>query len=357
MSAKSERLEIYSRRYIGCKKKLLDHIVDAVDNFFGSESSESGKKYTVADLFAGTGVVAYAFYVHGHDVIVNDTLYSNYIPYVAWMGNGNYDRGKLEQLYEKYNALSGERLASNYFSEVYAGKYFAQNDAKKIGHIREELEREKGNLTEREYAILLSSLLYGADKIANTVGHFESFLNRPPQELGVELKPLALPQNENCVGKAEIYHQDANVLVSQIKCDVLYIDPPYNARQYVNFYHVLENLARWEKPTEFEGNSMKFKRNHLKSGYSRAAAPQLMQQLVNAAKCKLIVVSYNNTYNARSGASNNKISEQELLSILEHKGKTTVQAIDYKGFNAGKTDFKNHQEKLYICEVKENVAR
>ncbi|MBU4457771.1 MAG: DNA adenine methylase, partial [Candidatus Omnitrophica bacterium] len=40
------------------------------------------------------------------------------------------------------------------------------------------------------------------------------------------------------------------------KCDVAYIDPPYNARQYINFYHVLENLAKWEKPVEFEGKSI-----------------------------------------------------------------------------------------------------
>ena len=47
----------------------------------------------------------------------------------------------------------------------------------------------------------------------------------------------------------------------------------------------------------------------------------------------------------------NKISEEELYNILSKKGKTTIIEIDYKSFNAGKTDFENHKEKLYVCEV------
>ena len=96
---------------------------------------------------------------------------------------------------------------------------------------------------------------------------------------------------------------------------------------------------------------MKFKRDNLKSGYSRATAPALMEDLVMNANCKLLIVSYNNTYNAKSGASNNKISENQLFSILSKKGKTSIIEIDYKSFNAGKTNFENHKEKLYVCEV------
>ena len=144
---------------------------------------------------------------------------------------------------------------------------------------------------------------------------------------------------------------DANELIKKIKADIIYLDPPYNSRQYINFYHVLENLVKWDKPTEFEGISMKYKRDNLKSGYSQAKAPLLMEDLVKHAKCKLLIVSYNNTYNARSGASNNKITEKELYDILSKKGKTTVIEIDYKSFNAGKTNLDNHKEKLYVCEV------
>ena len=190
--------------------------------------------------------------------------------------------------------------------------------------------------------------MYETDKIANTCGHFESFLNKVPKEKGVKLR---VPEIKKLNKKNDIYCEDANQLVREIKADVFYIDPPYNARQYVNFYHVLENLALWQKPDELEGNSMKFKRNHLKSEYSRAKAPEVFEDLINNIDGKLIVVSYNNTYDAKSGASNNKISEKQIEDILRKKGKLTKIEIDYKFFNAGKTDLKNHKEFLFVCEV------
>ena len=157
----------------------------------------------------------------------------------------------------------------------------------------------------------------------------------------------------NDIRPAKIYNEDANELVKKVKCDIAYIDPPYNARQYVNFYHVLENLARWNKPREFEGNSMKFKRNELKSGYCRRnTAKKLFADLINALNTKLIVVSYNNTYDAKSSSSNNTILPNEILDILHKKGNVIVKEKDYKSFNAGKTDSSGHKEILYICEVK-----
>ena len=97
---------------------------------------------------------------------------------------------------------------------------------------------------------------------------------------------------------------------------------------------------------------MKFKRDHLKSGYSRVIAKDLMQDLINNIDAKLIIVSYNNTYNARSTASNNKIKESDLIKMLQNKGKLEIVEIDHQFFNSGHTQFKNHKEKLYICEVK-----
>ena len=78
-----------------------------------------------------------------------------------------------------------------------------------------------------------------------------------------------------------------------------------------------------------------------------------MKDLIENLKCKLIIVSYNNTYNAKSSASNNKIQEKDLIKILEEKGKVYFKEIEYKFFNSGKTDFKEHVEKLYVCKIEE----
>ena len=335
-------LQINNRRYIGSKNSLLSNIDEVIAKYYKNE------KFTLADIFAGTGVVSNYFANKGIKVIVNDLLYSNYIAYNTWLSNDKYDIKKIEKYIKKFNTINAEDIDDNYFSEKFGNKYFHNNDAKKIGYIREEIEKDKNNLTEREYYILLTSLMYETDKIANTCGHFESFLNKPPVERGVQLR---VPEINKFKQNNEIYCMDSNKLVREIKADVFYIDPPYNARQYVNFYHVLENLALWQKPEELEGNSMKFKRNHLKSDYSKSKAPEVFKDLIDNLNCKLIVVSYNNTYDAKSGASNNKISEQQIIDILSNRGKVTKHEIDYKYFNAGKTDLKNHKELLFVCEV------
>ena len=332
-------LEINNRRYVGSKTSLLVDIFDVVNKYFNDE------EYTIADLFAGTGVVSTFFLNKGKNVIVNDILLSNYIAYQTWFGDGKYDSSKLIDIIANFNNIIGANLAENYFSSIYAGKYFSSEDAKKIGYIREEIAAIE--LTERERYILITSLMYAADKIANTVGHFEHFLSKEPESKDIIMK---FPNIGDKI--AQIHLEDANELVKKIKPDVVYLDPPYNARQYINFYHVLENLARWEKPTEFEGTSMKFKRNHLKSDYSKAKAPVVMQELINDIEADLIVVSYNNTYNANSNASNNKIKEDQMEVILGTKGEIIEKrTINHKYFNSGKTNFNDHKEYLYVCKV------
>lgn len=340
-----EKLQINNRRYIGSKTNLLDNIENVINDHIDN------KNFSIADIFGGTGVVANHFYNKGHKVIVNDNLYSNYVCYNAFMNNEKYDSKKVENYILEFNSLDSDKITDNYFSDKFSNKYYSYNDAKKIGYIREIIENLKNNnsINAREYYILLTSLLYETDRIANTCGHFESFLNIQPIDKGVQMKMLDIKKTNT---KCDIYCEDSNLLVRKIKSDVFYVDPPYNARQYVNFYHLLENLATWKKPEELEGNSMKFKRNHLKSEYSRVKAPIVFNDLIENINAKLIVVSYNNTYSAKSTASNNRITEEQLLNILSRKGSVTRKEIDYKYFNAGKTDLKNHKEYLYVCEVK-----
>jgi|SRR5690554_195279 len=338
-------LKINNRRYIGSKTSLVDRIFEEVNSRMDGD-------YSFADIFAGTGVVASKFSENNYKVFVNDNLYSNYISYVAWFSEEKANLDKVNTLIDKYNQINPDDIENNYFSKIYGKKYYSVNDAKVIGFIRDQIENEKDNLNFREYAILLTSLMYAADRIANTVGHFEHFLSKRAEDKGIELRKLDI-SNENA--PSELYQMDANELVREIKADVVYIDPPYNARQYVNFYHVLENLVTWEKPTKFQGTSMKFMRDHLKSGYSRAAAKDLLADLIENTDAKLIVLSYNNTYRARSTASNNKIKEKYLISILEKKGDLEIIEIDHKFFNSGKTNFKDHKELLYICRVRKEV--
>ena len=330
---------IQNRRYIGNKFKLLDFIDSVI-------KAENLTFSSVADLFAGTGVVSEHFMSKGKKVIINDNLYSNFVFYNAWLSNGEFNEAKITNLINYFNN-STDFISDNYFSDNFSNTYYSYKDAKKIGSIREYIEKIKTDLTPREYYILLASLLYTADKIANTVGHFEAFLGKSPVTRGVELQSLNIKHYKV---DPDIYQQDANILASTIKADLIYLDPPYNARQYVNFYHLLENLAEWKKPIVL-GKTLKMPRKEKMSQYSTAKAKSALESLVKALKTKYILLSYNNTYEANSGASINKITEQDIISMLQEIGTVKKFDMDYRFFNSGKTDFKDHKEIIYLCKL------
>ncbi len=339
--------KINNRRYIGSKTKLLSFIEESILKHIDM------KKGVFLDLFAGTGVVSDHFLKKGFDCIINDNLYSNYVIYKCFFSNEFYNPPKINDIIDEFNNLNPNNLKNNYFSNVYAEKYYSTDNSKLIGFIRDEIEKKylDNLINSKEKYILITSLLYSADKIANTVGHFEHFLKKLPS-ISKKLI-LQMPYINNYSSQTiKIHNEDANALSKKIKSDICYIDPPYNARQYVNFYHVLENLARWNKPNEFEGKSMKFKRNELKSGYSKKKAPQLFQDLIDSIDSKWILVSYNNTYSAHSSSSNNTIKLNEIIEILKKKGDLNIEETSYKHFNSGKTNFSNHKEVLFICRVR-----
>ena len=224
-----DQYNLKNRRYIGCKTKLLEIIYDTVCSY----GYKSGASFV--DLFAGTGVVGEYFAQNRFIVSLNDTLLSNVVAYKAFIGNDNINLEKVNNEIAFLNSINSSILTDNYFSKTYGNKYYSLNDAKKIGYIRDYIEENKDKYSEREFCYLVTSLMYTADRIANTVGHFESFLKRTPEEKGVVLMPLSI-NNTPC----KFYNEDANSLIKHVSGNILYIDPPYNARQYVNFYHVLE---------------------------------------------------------------------------------------------------------------------
>ncbi len=252
----------------------------------------------------------------------------------------------MSSLLARYNSINPDNIPDNYFSDNFGDKFFDYKNAKLIGWIREDIHRHRRSLTEKEYAILLASLIYSIDKIANTVGHFDAYIKKsiPYHPLTLQLiKPLS-PKS------VEIYREDSNLLAERISADVAYIDPPYNSRQYSRFYHIYENLITWEKP-ELYGVAMKPKPQNM-SAYCTTSAAAAFRDLIMKLQVKYIALSYNNTYDSKSGSSKNKITLEEIRSILEQRGKTTIYDCAHKYFNTGKTEFIDHKELLFITEVR-----
>ncbi|OKZ37655.1 MAG: DNA adenine methylase [Eshraghiella crossota] len=282
--------KINNRRYLGNKYKLLPFITRVVEN-------ECKNINTVADIFAGTGAVASAFI--DKKITTNDIMYSNYICHVAWFSSEHYSEEKVIKIITQYNNLK---------------------------------------ITEDNY--------YAMDKIANTCGHYDAYRQGVEFEKHLE---LYVPQPEPDVNENNVcYNMDTNELAPEIEADLIYIDPPYNSRQYCDAYHLLENVARWEKPEVF-GVARKMDRTALKSDYCTQKATVAFENLIDSIHAKYILLSYNNMANKGNDRSNAKISDDDIMKILSKKGKVKVFSEDYKAFSTGKSDIQANQERLFLC--------
>lgn len=333
-------IALESRRYIGSKAKLSDWIMDLIE-------TETENVQTFTDIFAGTATISARALSKYKKVIVNDFLYANNIIYKAFFGAGNWNKNKVSSIITSYNSLDPEALSENYFSENFGGKFYEHSVSKLIGHIRQDIEDLKYELTEKEYSILLATLIYNIDKLANTVGHFDAYIKKPIKLQPLRMRMIDAKDFEN----VEIHKEDANLLARNIKSDLVYIDPPYNSRQYCRFYHLYETLIKWDKP-KLHGVALKPEPENM-SAYCTVKARSRFEDLVRNLNTRYLVVSYNNTYNSKSNSSENKIRLEEIEEILNRCGDTKTFECSHRFFNTGKTEFNDHKELLFITKVDE----
>jgi len=342
----TRQLGIHSRRYLGNKYRLLDFIEEIIKKHCPNSTS-------IMDIFAGTGVVAYHF-MDKMRVVTNDTLYSNYLAHIAFMSSAEYNPQKIEIMINGYNDLSADSLKDNYMSKTFGDTFFCNDDCKKIGFIREDIQKKFKNkiINQREKAILITSLMYSMDKVANTCGHYDAYRKGVSYDRSFEMLPLDLYKKPLCENM--FFNDDSNRLAVEHKLpyvDCVYCDPPYNSRNYCDLYHVLENVAQWKKP-KVEGEARKMDRSGLKSRYCSKKAAGAFEELVRELNCRYIVLSYNNTGNKANDRSNARMNDEDIMRILSEKGNVKVYSKKYKAFTTGKSNNETNEERLFVCEVK-----
>ncbi len=344
-------VQIQNRKYIGSKYHLLDFIAGVV-------SERAPEARSLGDLFCGSGVVAHHFAAKGMDVVAADMLYHNWVAAACFLGirPGEVDWTRVERLLQVLNDLPPEE---GYCYREYGGTYFTPHNAGRIDAVREHIAawERQGYISLAERNVLLTSLLYAADKVANTCGQYDAYL----KHLGAEpygpdgthrvdamvYKPLTLglPQAVES-WRSRVIHGDADRLVGEVEVDVLYLDPPYNTRQYVDNYHVLENIALWQKPPLY-GKTRKFHREHMKSPYSRRrSATTSLTGLISRARCRHILLSYNNE---------GIVPDEAILEALSRRGEVEVFTRGYAifGNGAGRSGRRPIVERLFYCRVKD----
>lgn len=344
MSVKMSVFNIKNRRYLGSKAKLIPFIKKTV--------SENCKDINVfLDLFGGTGNVAWSFNDIYTTIMINDILESNHTAYISFFDSSIIDESKIQNIINGYNETNVEE--ENYFSRNFSGTYFSHENCMKIGYIRDDIDNKFKNneINYREKCILITSLIYAIDSIANTVGHYDAYRLNGDLDKKLVLKTLDLPNRETNMNNI-VFKEDANTLVERIFADLVYIDPPYNSRQYSDAYHLLENIATWDKPEVF-GVAKKMDRSHIKSKYSTRTAPKEFENLIKQINARYILVSYNNMGNKGASRSQAKISDTEIMETLSKKGKVQVFETDFSQFTTGASNIDDHKERLFLCTVGE----
>ncbi|MFN7931332.1 MAG: DNA adenine methylase [Blastocatellia bacterium] len=312
--------------YIGSKLSLLPFL----DEVFQQVTDGSEKVF--CDLFAGTGAVGRHFKARGLQVLANDLQYYAYALNKAYLEiNETPDFSGLRTHYKVTDALAFINdlpgvagFITEHYSPVGGRQYYTEENARKADAIRQAIEewRARGVITEQEYFYVLCSLLEAIDQVANTASVYGAYLKKfkASATKPVRLKPLALT---NHVQGCRAWHQDANELIAKIECDVLYLDPPYNHRQYGANYHVLETIAAYDQPTLKGVTGL---RDYPKSLYCRQqTAKEAIAQVIRSARAKHIFVSYNDEGVMRL---------QDIQELLSLRGKPQLFQTGYNRFKA-----------------------
>lgn len=354
--------------YIGSKYSLLPDITRVLDTF------EVPKSGTALDLFAGTGMVAQLLKKRGHITYANDWQYYSHLTCVASIEYNTLPdfttllsdscwKKLIElspilalpvcsidkrspvtvgstaiQVLSYLNQLQGTkgRFYEEYCEGGKCGRlYFSQENGLKIQAIRDKIElwRQDQLISSRERAWLIASLLEGADRVANTASVYGAYLKHIKRSAQKPLKLCLIVPVPSSHG-AEMhraYCSDSEVLLNELRetrLGLVYIDPPYNSRQYNANYHILETIAKWDLD-EFEPRGVtglrSFKENC--SAYcSKTRVLDGFHRLLSSINAEHVLFSY----------SNEGLVKRPELEILFNDNCSNVHfdEIPYKRFRA-----------------------
>lgn len=328
--------------YIGSKHKLSDWLLENIKAACGEDLSQ----LVFCDLFAGTGAVGRTFKPYVKGVIANDLEYYSYVLNRNYIGNNSaFDASAL---IEELNEIQPRKdFIFHQYSETGSENrlYFSAENGQKIDAIRAKIEEwlKQSRINENTYFFLLASLLESADKVANTASVYGAYLKKLKKSAQKTLE-LAPANFEITAGSHSVYNTNSNTLINDIEGDILYLDPPYNARQYGANYHVLNTIA---KKDTFVPKGKTGLRAYTKSAFcSKLEVEKSFEELIAKARFKTLFLSYNNE---------GLMPAATVKEIMQRYGKYDLVTKEYQRFKADKTENRNHKanattEYLHILE-------
>ncbi len=329
--------------YIGSKLSLIDFISNSISSTL-ADFKENVSNLTMADLFAGTGSVGTLFKKKGFNVISNDIQHYSYVTNKHYIENTGLILPNKEstELFEHLDSMKGTEgyIFNNYSLGGTQGQeherlYFSDENAMKCDAMRMELERLLTNkeISEGMYYYALASLLNAIDKVANTASVYGAFLKslKKSAQKTMELKPLEIVDGTK---DYKVFNDDINSVIKQIQGDVLYLDPPYNERQYCANYHMLETISKYDNPTIKGKTGLRDYVSQKSAFCSSRTVESAFENLIKDSNFRYIFLSYNNE---------GLMSLDTIREIMSDFGEYRAYTQDYRRFKADKTNNRKHK--------------
>lgn len=324
--------------YIGSKKTLIDTL-DIIFSKYLNESSVFG------DLCSGTGIVSqFVKYKYGCNIISNDL--QEYSKIITEAKLNSYSAEEINEISKCYKHLNDMKLINGFFYENYKDKYFTSENCKKIDTIRQGIEELK--ISDKIKTFILASLISTADKSSNCSGVYGAYLKQIKKSATKKIVLDILPSenNKKLKSKHKCFRGDIfDEQITNISYDVIYIDPPYNNRQYGSNYHILETIAKYDNPIIKGKTGL---REYEKSGFCyKYKIKSMFTKIRDKLKFKVLIISY---------SSDGILPILELTDIFINKFKVILYEKEYKKFKSQSTQKnENIREYIVVVEQCENI--
>lgn len=338
-------------RFIGCKTLLLENIKQVID-----EKAPNAKNF--CDIFSGTSTVA-RYFKQWYEVYSNDLLYFSYVLQRGTIENDSipkFDRLRknigINNPIDYFNALTDiemqilpqeERFFQNTYAPTGGRMYLNDENALRIDFARITVEKwyNEGYLTEDEYFYLVACIVEGIPFISNISGTYGAFHKKWEKRAYKKYELFRLDITSN--GKNnKCYNKEGVELLNELSGDVLYIDPPYNSRQYLPNYHVLETAARYDYP-EVRGITAQRSYENKKSDFClKTKVVKAFDKLISNANFKHIILSY---------STDGLMTVEDIEYIMKEYGKPEtfeIYQIPYRRYKSRAQGEKEALKELLI---------
>lgn len=352
--------EVFSLRYIGGKSQLLGYIEAVIsENAVGNES-------VFCDIFSGTGSVARHF-KSKYEMHANDLLHFSFVVQKATVENNKnplfYNLNKVG-IYDPIKFLEESKIEKSkldinsfFITQNYAPNdkcdrmYVSSKNALRIDFIRNIIEAWKQNslIDELEYYYLLAALIEGVPYVSNITGTYGAYLKQWDKRALKDFEMARLDVTDN--GRQnKSYNNDANILIRELEGDILYLDPPYNSRQYAPNYHLLETISKYDNP-EIKGvTGMRPYENEKSSFCKKNEVLEVFEDLVDRAKFSNIILSY---------STDGLMTSEQIEKVFKKHGVENSYKrydIPYRKYK-GKIVKKDVGLQEYLFYIRKNIDR